>query len=214
MYYSHSHAKEIHSAESILALVLEGVCCSWHYYICEIPAAHLTKVPMTIFNLHGMPTSDVPKHLPQTACVALSSFYSFFHLWPVKIWTPLYLPSLICHLSWGEAELKMSTRPVAVPILQVGCLGWVCRGGQSRQYWLLQPSDTADHQPVLLWTSRSSLLALLAIIGISMAQSSCLIMDIWCHLRLTRMCLLWLSAPAAGECYTPCCNSLRTSGIP
>ena len=69
------------TAEYILALFLKESCYTWFYYIYEIPGAHLTKVPTSIFSLHGMLSSDVPKCLP--------------HCWSLQSVTILILPSLI-----------------------------------------------------------------------------------------------------------------------
>lgn len=77
-----SQCKTAHSQQTkyILALVLKKGSYNWFYYICEIPGAHLAKVPTSIFKLHGMPSSDVQKHLPQTDTSLCSSFFLLFIL--------------------------------------------------------------------------------------------------------------------------------------
>ena len=86
-----------------------------------------------------------PRLLPVYA--AHSSFFSFFLLLSMRTEAGLYLQNLLCHLSWGEIELKMKTMAVTVSIMQASCLSLACNQWKSSQCRLLEPSDPPDHQP-------------------------------------------------------------------
>lgn len=84
---------------------------------------------------------------PAMGLCSLLPFFFFSLLLSMRIGAGLYLHNLICHLSWGEIELKMKTMPVTVSIMQAGCLSLVCSWRKPSQCRLLEPSDPADHQP-------------------------------------------------------------------
>lgn len=87
-------------------------------------------------------------------------------------------------------------------------LSLVCNQGKFSQYRLLEPSDTADHQPKPA-SDRQKFSLGSTISRISMAQLGYLILDIWCHLRWPRLSLLWLLAVASEECHMPRVWDLR-----
>lgn len=123
----------------------------------------MTKVTTTIFNLHEIPSSDVPKHLPQTVTSLCSSFLLLFILPSLinenrgrLIFTQPHLPS------WGKIELKMKTTTVTVSRTQaVFFKAWSAIRANSASAVSWSPVTQLTTSQSLLQTGRSSLLALL-----------------------------------------------------
>lgn len=148
-----------------------------------------------------MPSSDAPK-TPSPGCyqsmqfILLSFHSSSFYQWEQG---HDYIYTTSFAISDGES---LSSRWRT-------CL-WQClvalpaNRGNSASAGSWSPVSQLSTRQSLLQTIRSSLLAPLVINGNSMAQFSCLIVYIWCHLRLWRISLLWLSTAASGQCHEPC----------
>lgn len=141
-----------------------------------------------------------PRLLPVNA--VHSYFFSFFLLLSMRTGAGLYLHNLICHLG---VRLSSRWRPRLWQCLELRLvfLSLVCNQSKFSQCSLLEPSDTADHQPKPA-SDRQKFSLGSTISRISMAQLGYLILDIWCHLRWPRLSLLWLLAAASGECHMPC----------
>lgn len=107
------------------------------------------KYQLVFSNYMGCPAVMFKNIFPRLIPVYAvhSSFFSFFLLLWMRTGAGLYLHNLICHLSWGEMELKMKTMLVTVSVIQAGSLSLVCNWSKSSQCRVLKPTHPADHQP-------------------------------------------------------------------